>query len=230
MNFVSKPRSFLSKTRNFVSETRNFVALSQRSGATIWSVFKGRILISYFQNPDFLIKASWFHVEKCWFYNVITGRPPGEPPDRSRVSMGRIPQKPRPADGRKRRVSTPGNMYTWQKPQFAPDFGSNLCIHIGRSRYGPTAPDGSVNSNTRFHLISPDFDLIAPDSTWFWPDFTRFHQIPPDFDLISPDFDLISPDFTWFWPDSTWFHLILTWFWPDFNLNLWVMLGSYVLD
>ena len=32
-------------------------------------------------------------------------------------------------------VPTPGNMYTQHKPQFAPDFGSKLCIHIHRRRY-----------------------------------------------------------------------------------------------
>ena len=31
-------------------------------------------------------------------------------------------------------VPTPVNMYTQQKPQFAPDFGPNLCVHIPRSR------------------------------------------------------------------------------------------------
>ena len=31
-------------------------------------------------------------------------------------------------------VPTPGNMYTSQKPQFAPAFGSKLCVHIPRSR------------------------------------------------------------------------------------------------
>ena len=32
-------------------------------------------------------------------------------------------------------LPTLGNMHTWQNPDFPPDFGSKLCIHIPRGRY-----------------------------------------------------------------------------------------------
>ena len=73
-------------------------------------------------------------------------------------------------------LPTPVIMYTQQKPQFAPDSGSKLCIHIHRSRYVITPADetgseetsatgeagASVYRNDDYSIENDDSSMILP--------------------------------------------------------------------
>ena len=60
-------------------------------------------------------------------------------------------------------VPTPGNMYTLQKPQFAPDFGPKLCIYVPRSRYHMT-PHGSSENTSGVIRWAADLRYNAPEA------------------------------------------------------------------
>ena len=64
-----KTRNCALKKMIFVFKMMNF---SGETGAhdSEWSVFNGRILISFISESWFPVQGSWFSIEKCWFYNI----------------------------------------------------------------------------------------------------------------------------------------------------------------